>query len=153
MVRKKLEGTYYSRHKAHADSVSLAWYYRNRDKINERKRLMRAAAGYVRPRRSYIYKADHGEAKAQVLAKYGQVCECCNESTRQLLTVDHINDNGKEHGTAKSRYKGALLYRHLISLNFPEGIRILCFNCNIGRRNNRGICPHKGEKANGIIAQ
>jgi len=79
----------------------------------------------------------------KILAHYGQSCACCGESTVKLLTVDHIENNGKEHGTANTRYKGYALYETLIRLQYPTGIQILCFNCNIGRRNNKGICPHK----------
>jgi hypothetical protein len=27
--------------------------------------------------------------------------------------------------------------------NFPSGYRVLCMNCNHGRKRNGGICPHE----------
>lgn len=84
--------------------------------------------------------------KGKVLDHYGAKCSCCNEANTRFLSVDHIDDNGHDHkGRGKHRYKGETLYRLLVRLGFPAGIRILCFNCNIGRRNNKGTCPHRDE--------
>jgi hypothetical protein len=41
------------------------------------------------------------------------------------------------HGTGNS------FYMWLIRRGFPVGFQVLCFNCNIGRSMNGGICPHK----------
>lgn len=88
-------------------------------------------------------KKELKQIKLKILSHYGNKCFCCKEDKIKLLTVDHIENNGREHGNSKRRYKGAILYLHLIKLNYPKGIQILCFNCNIGRRNNNNICPHK----------
>jgi len=81
--------------------------------------------------------------KIMVLNHYGKKCFCCKENNPSLLTVDHINDDGKKHGTINCRYKGIGLYRFLIKNNYPKGLQTACFNCNIGRRINGGDCPHK----------
>lgn len=75
--------------------------------------------------------------------KYGgAVCKCCGETGFEFLTIDHIDGRGAEHrkeigGT--SRNICAWLKRN----GFPPGFQILCYNCNIARHWNGGICPHK----------
>ena len=35
------------------------------------------------------------------------------------------------------------IYSWLIRNNYPEGFQVLCYNCNLGKAHNNGICPHK----------
>lgn len=68
-------------------------------------------------------------------------CSCCGESIFKFLNMDHENNDGAEHhrqgiGTSDS------LISWLIRNHFPPGFRVLCYNCNCGRQNNGGICPH-----------
>lgn len=132
---------YYYAHK----EERLAYYRENREREILRKRRNRGGNvnapiipfGQERPK---LPKLDY---KTLVFAHYGVSCVCCDEQNAKLLTLDHINNNGKEHGTGKNRYKGLTLYRFLHESSYPKGIQTLCFNCNIGRKNNGGICPHK----------
>ena len=81
--------------------------------------------------------------KKDVMAHYGSVCACCGENNIAFLTIDHINDDSHiEKAHRKHRLKGESLYRFL-NKSYPDNVRVLCFNCNIGRYNNKGICPHK----------
>jgi hypothetical protein len=82
------------------------------------------------------------KCKEQVVKHYGGKCYCCDENNIGFLSIEHLDDNGKEHGNGKNRYKGEVLYRFLIKNNYPARITIACFNCNIGRQNNNGVCPH-----------
>jgi hypothetical protein len=36
-----------------------------------------------------------------------------------------------------------LLCVHIIKSGFPNSFQILCYNCNNGKRMNRGVCPHQ----------
>lgn len=74
----------------------------------------------------------------EVIAHYGGKCECCGESTREFLTIDHINNNGKAH----RRKIGSHLAAWIIKNNFPADLRVLCSNCNCGR-SKFGVCPHQ----------
>ncbi len=79
--------------------------------------------------------------KIEVLSAYGNRCACCNETNVNFLTIDHINNDGKAHRKIVS---GSKLYSWLRRHNFPkDGFQILCWNCNMGKSNNNGICPHK----------
>lgn len=77
-----------------------------------------------------------------VLAAYGGACACCGEAAEEFLTVDHVD--GREPG---DRRRGGDLYAWLIANDFPDGFRLLCWNCNCGRERNGGICPHEAERA------
>lgn len=84
-------------------------------------------------------------AKRKCIEAYGGCCECCGEKESDFLTVDHVNNDGGERRKNKvygNSGTGEQLYRWLARHGFPKTHRILCMNCNWGRRLN-GICPHK----------
>lgn len=74
----------------------------------------------------------------RILDAYGHACACCGERERLFLTVDHVNNDGAEH---RKTFNGDL-YKWLIRQGFPDGFQILCFNCNMGKYRNGGVCPH-----------
>lgn len=81
-----------------------------------------------------------------VLNHYGYRCVCCGENELIFLTIDHINNDGAEHRKqlCKNSNVGSVgLYRWLKKNNFPDGFQILCYNCNIGKYRNGGVCPHE----------
>lgn len=66
-------------------------------------------------------------------------CNCCGENIYDFLSLDHINGGGNQH---RKKEKGRLEPK-LIKANFPDGYQVLCHNCNMGKRFNNNICPHK----------
>jgi len=88
--------------------------------------------------------------KLEVLIHYGgnpPRCVCCGESHVEFLTIDHINNNGAEERTKTKKSGGYQFYIWLRGNNYPKSYQVLCYNCNCGREQNNGICPHlKGEK-------
>lgn len=79
--------------------------------------------------------------KREVIARYGGKCECCGESEMAFLTIDHVFNNGAQH---RKEMGSARVYNYLKRNGYPrEGYRVLCFNCNCGRRINGGKCPHE----------
>lgn len=67
-------------------------------------------------------------------------CSCCGENNLGFLTIDHINNDGaKDRRKHKSTWA---LFIWLKKNNYPEGYQILCYNCNMGRAYNDGVCPH-----------
>lgn len=100
----------------------------NKDFVNSRGRYY--AARYRERNRDLIYEA------------YGNKCACCGEPNPKFFTIDHINNDG--HIERKYSYaSGAEFYRKIIKANFPDTYQILCYNCNLGRARNGGICPHQ----------
>ena len=89
-------------------------------------------------------------------------CACCGEKGLPFLTLDHINGDGAAHRRELGMAQGdpAQVERQnqkvtmsangfcywLKKNNWPEGIQVLCMNCNFAKRDNK-YCPH--ELANG----
>ena len=86
------------------------------------------------------HKKRHLAARDKVFNHYGNQCECCGESNILFLSVDHINNDGASHRKEIGRGR---INQWLINNNFPPGFQLLCFNCNLGKYRNGGVCPHK----------
>jgi len=85
------------------------------------------------------------KVRKKVFEKYGSICECCGESHIELLSIDHINNDGyKEridlYGTKSG--SGTSWYLKLAREPIREDLQTLCYNCNIAKY-RFGICPHK----------
>lgn len=79
--------------------------------------------------------------KREVMDAYGGKCTCCGEQELGFLTIDHSNDNGNRH---RQEIPGASIYHWLKKVGFPkDDYQCMCFNCNLGRAKNGGVCPHK----------
>jgi hypothetical protein len=84
------------------------------------------------------------------LEKYGNRCSCpkCPERHNthpQFLTFDHVHGQGTRH--YKEVGHNIMFYKWIIKNNFPDTLRLLCWNCNCGRAKNGGVCPHEDELA------
>lgn len=84
-----------------------------------------------------------------IYSAYGDKCNCCGETNKLFLTIDHVNNDGyknrpynKNKGRATNLYSGHY-YIKIIKANFPKDLQLLCWNCNCGKARNGGICPHK----------
>jgi len=93
----------------------------------------RLISHYERHRAYYGRKArERGrKRKLQVFQYYSKslkpYCEICKIDDIDVLTLDHINNNGNIH---RKTMKSHNLYYELIKTNFPNGYQILCRNCN-----------------------
>ena len=88
-----------------------------------------------------IERARALKKKLEVIAGYGGRCSCCFETNPVFLSIDHINNDGKAH---REEFRGGIrFYMWIIKTGFPQDLRLLCFNCNLGRQVNGGICPHQ----------
>lgn len=56
-------------------------------------------------------------------------CKKCGYSDVRALCVDHVNSDGRHR--QKDHSSGHMFHRSLIKQNFPEGLQILCANCNL----------------------
>ena len=118
---------HYQKHKGTHHEGYLRWYARNRVKVIERARRLRAEA----------------------LIAYGSRCVCCGESHSEFLGIDHLpgyanalapNKNGRSYNT---RYRGVMEYHRLKKAGWPkEFVRMLCMNCNFATRRGK-VCPHQ----------
>lgn len=97
----------------------------------------------------------HRNLRDRILAleHYGGLkCACCQETEFSFLSLDHKEGKGNTHRKELFGDKliaGHHMYRKLRQLNFPDGFQVLCMNCQVGRRDNGGICPHKRKALTG----
>ena len=67
-------------------------------------------------------------------------CACCGENlSHKFLTMDHIN--GRKSMGHKPAFGGKDLYNWAIKNKFPDGLQVLCWNCNEAKEH--GGCPHQ----------
>lgn len=91
-------------------------------------------------------RAYHQKIREVVFAAYGGFkCQCCSETEPTMLTIDHVNNDGAEHRRSlrNDGSRSANIYPWLIKNGFPEGFQVLCYNCNISKYRNGGICAHQ----------
>lgn len=132
---------YYQKHKEESRLSSKKWKEQNPEKVKLIQKKCAKKNGYK------YQKLDCQKKRLIVLTHYGGTppkCACCGETELDFLTIDHINGGGNKHrrqlfGHAVGGYH---FYYWLIKNNFPEGYRVLCWNCNWGCRKNNGVCSH-----------
>jgi hypothetical protein len=129
----------YWKHPEKARSEAVKRYHNNSESLLEKKRLRRAA-----DRLSVLSHYSNGKLE----------CACCGEKTYWFLSLDHINNDGAKHrknyGGRKS-FNADSFNRVLIKEGYPKGIQVLCMNCNWGKRQNNGVCPHVSQKGSTTI--
>jgi len=87
------------------------------------------------------HKLDRKLLRKEIFEAYGgAICNCCGETMEKFLTIDHVNNDGSNH---RKKLHQSMLYKWLKQKNFPIGFQVLCWNCNIGKSKNGGVCPHK----------
>lgn len=89
------------------------------------------------------------KVKKEVFLHYGgetPKCDCCGESSKEFLSIDHTNGDGPTHrkDLSGNPRNGVSLYYWLRKNNFPPGFRVLCMNCNFSL-GHHGYCPHHPE--------
>jgi len=129
-------------------SNSEAW---NKRKKQQRIRYARMKSNPSFKRRKRIWNAkSYAKRKAivklEVLTHYSKerspVCKCCGEKNIEFLGIDHVKGKGSKHRKELGLTGGINFYRWLKRKHYPEGYRVLCYNCNLSR-GFFGYCPHK----------
>lgn len=132
-LRLKARERYYKNKEKEKERHSI-WASKNRVHLRKYTNIRRMKNKAVINERARLWRA---KVKAEVFAYYGgYLCSCCGISEPKFLTIDHIVKSGK------GKYERKQLYVWLKTKGFPSGFRVLCFNCNLGRDKNGGICPH-----------
>lgn len=125
--------------------------YCDRDKpVTEFHRLTRTGMklrGYCKDCHKEAYR-DRAHRLRKVCLEYyssnKMSCACCGERIFEFLTLDHISGGGRKHREEVG--KGLKFYSWLIKNDFPEGFRVLCYNCNCAMGHHGGVCPHELER-------
>lgn len=120
---------------------TVKWGQANRDRRNASAKKWRES----HPEElKQVVKRNCFKRKKICIEHYGidSGCVCCSEKEICFLTLDHIQDDASE----KKKTTGERLrYWMVIRDGFPEGLQTLCFNCQWGKRINKGFCPHHPE--------
>lgn len=71
--------------------------------------------------------------KLQVIQHYSPEAKCqrCGFSDIRALSMDHIDGSGSRH---RKKMPGTSIYRWLKIHGFPEGLQVLCMNCQFIKR-------------------
>lgn len=84
------------------------------------------AGGYA------THKRMHAKLKREVIDAYGGKCKRCGERDIDVLTLDHVNEDGALHRSKNIKVDGwAGIRRWAKKMGYPKSIQCLCFNCNI----------------------
>lgn len=119
--------------------------------ISKKEKQNRVDNPELAERRTAECKLWHTQIKCIALAGYGGECVCCGEDRFELLSIDHINGNGRKH--RREEINGRSIYQWLVAENYPLGFRILCYNCNCSD-GFFGKCPHgKSDVTNGSVME
>lgn len=120
----------------------LAYASRYRQEHREELRLKTWQYHQEHKEQRHIYAIAYGvKVKTKVFTHYAQgtpKCAYCGVTDMDILTLDHINNDGSQHRRTISG--GDKLYRWLIQNDYPKGYQVLCYNCNIKkfRKQQRG---------------
>lgn len=131
---KENKKKYREKHKEYLSSWFSKYYKDNKEKLADyQKRIYKDKAEYLRELRL--------ERKNIVFSHYGWKCNCCGESEHKFLSIDHVNNDGYKERKGRGG-SSDIIYRKIIIENFPDTYQVLCYNCNLGKARNNGICPH-----------
>lgn len=128
MVRKKYARTYYRQ------------YYHRKNLREYSNAQARKHAEHRRQYKKNLIQKHRLIALTHYSGGVTPFCSCCRETILRFMTIDHINGGGAKHQKTISSLS---FFTWLIKNNFPDGFRVLCYNCNIGRAHNGGTCPHE----------
>ena len=87
----------------------------------------------------------------EVFKHYKGKCAICSESDFEVLTIDHINQDGAIHRRNEKLVGRRTIYWWLRKNKYPGGFRVLCWNCNI--KEFRKFQQNQRSKQYGTMAQ
>lgn len=139
LCARRAVASWNSRNPERVKAISAAWY---RSNLTKAKKKNNSWTERNPERMAALRKTWYTNVKAEVYEHYGSVCTCCGETEPGFLVIDHVNEDGGLM-RRKVHHRGGGFYRWIIKNKFPEYLQILCYNCNRGRAQNQGVCPHQ----------
>ena len=90
------------------------------------------------------FKRQRSRLKDDAIKAYGGECYCCGEDNPDLLTIDHVNNDG--HILRKNSNAHKRIYKAVKREGYPPTYRLACYTCNLGRdKEPDKVCPHQKE--------
>lgn len=144
---------YYAEYTKRPERIKYIEEYRkrNREKFREANRRWRAKPGNKEKNAAYTrqWRLDNPEKNLQqrrraiakrpeyvkrlkrdVVQHYGGRCNHCGIDDIDVLSIDHVNNNGEIDNMGTYRRRGLPIYQRIRRLNYPDDYQVLCFNCN-----------------------
>lgn len=92
-------------------------------------------ARYIRKQDFYLSNMNNTrvDVRASVIEYYGSKCSLCNESNPKLMSLDHLDGNGRAHRKEVLGTDSGSQFYKWVAKNKPDNLRLLCFNCNCQR--------------------
>lgn len=122
---KKRNAAAYQKHKKTRAAANKKYVEENRSRINAKN---------TEWRRNLRLKVLHQYSNGTM------ACACCGEPNTEFLCIDHVNGGGGSH-RKQIGPGGYAIYIWLRKNGYPEGFRVLCFNCNYAVIGGKD-CPH-----------
>lgn len=121
-------------------------YYRKAYKENPEKYRAINRASYQRNKAARDLRAKNYQKQARIdcINHYSHgtnACACCGVTGIVFLTLDHINGDGAKLRRDGVHKTGTMFAIWLRKNGYPEGIQVLCHNCNQAKRQLPN-CPH-----------
>jgi len=97
-------------------------------------------------RSSLLRRARYISLRDEVYAHYGGYrCACCGVTDKDVLTIDHVRNDGARHRKSLGIHPGGSSTQRLLSWlkkeQYPKGFQILCRNCNWRKFRSGGVLP------------
>jgi hypothetical protein len=141
--RKAYNHEHYLANRTRVVARNTAWNTANKDKV----RIARHT-NYEnnRERVKEYHNVLRDGKKATIVQHYGGKCVWpgCGVADIDVLTIDHINNDGAAERRELNERGGNKTYERLIREDFPEGYQVLCANHNLKKNIMlvRGkVCP------------
>jgi len=95
------------------------------ENLSNRKRYKNNKENYL-----LNYKKSYKNLKKEVFDYYGGRCENCLSDDKDVISLDHIDGNGRKHRKEVLKTDSGTGFYKWVFKNKPNNIRILCYNCN-----------------------
>lgn len=119
----------------------------NREHINARARERgKARDAHVRGRHSAGYRERYREMRKAILDALGGKCYCCGLDDYRFLTIDHIQNDGKQERKPNGKQRNSyMILRSILEAGCSrERYQAACYNCNCARQLSPDkVCPHQ----------
>jgi hypothetical protein len=139
-LKRKREASWKKANRNRHLEIESKWRIKNRNKIRKvSNRWYENHKEEEKKKRARVYKI----RRNNIIQRYGGKCVCCGETNVKFLTLDHVNNDG--YKLRKLLGTGKVQLGWIEHNNYPDTIQVLCYNCNCGRSQNCGVCPHKEE--------
>jgi hypothetical protein len=90
-----------------------------------------------------VKSAEYRErVRAKIFDHYGWTCACCGSTDR--ITLDHINEDGREHRQRLGTGVSTTVYEDVIRQGLPDTFQTLCHPCNFQKYVGGGTCRLHG---------